>query len=242
MGPLATSSLPSSPMIQNTLKNWSFKKYKMWLQCPLAVKLKYIERAPEPEPNAKDDAARLRGIQMHNEMEACIKGEGPIPGYAKEFEGVIAGLIDQGARAEEDMFFNERWELHPGWDGHWLQVKQDILVVNDEYILNGDWKSGRRFGNEFWHFKQMQLYSVATWRAFPGRPEYTAELYYLDKDDIWTVQFTPQQLEKAFADFDRDVDKMFNDTVFRPKPSEDTCRFCPFNRKKGTGVCPVSAV
>lgn len=228
-------------MIQNTLKNWSFKKYKMYQMCPLSVKFEYIDRAPKPPPNEKDDAARLRGIRMHNEMEACIKGEGPIPSYANKFENVITALIENGARAEQDMFFNDRWEYQEEREGHWLQVKQDVLVVTDEYVLNGDWKSGRRFGNEYWHFKQMQLYSVATWRAFPGRPEYVAELYYLDKDDLWCVQFTPQQLEKAFAEFDREIDKMFNDTVFRPKPNVDTCRFCPYN-KKGTGLCPVAAV
>lgn len=228
-------------MIQNTLRNWSFKKYKMWKLCPLSVKFKYIDREPEPEADEKADAARLRGIRIHEEMEACLKQTGPLPSYASEFENIVEGLLAQGARAEEDMFFNNRWEVHPSYEGHWLQVKQDVLVVNDEYVLTGDWKSGRRFGNEFWHFKQMQLYSVAAWRALPGRAEYVAELYYLDKDDIWTVEFKPEQLEKAFGDFDREVDQMFNDTVFRPRPNVDTCRFCPYN-KKGTGICPVSAV
>lgn len=220
--------------------SWSFKKYKMYQQCPMAVKLKYIEKAPEPEPTEKDDAARLRGIQMHNEMEACIKGEGPIPHYARDFDEVISALVERGAKAEEDMFLNSQWQRHPSWEGHWLQVKQDVLLVNEDMVLTGDWKSGKRYGNEYWHFKQMQLYSVAAWRLFPGYPEYVAELYYLDKKDIWTVSFNEQQLEKALHDFDVEVDKMFNDKMFRPRPNIDTCRFCPFNNK-GSGACPVAA-
>lgn len=228
-------------MIENTLKNWSFKKYKMYKQCPLAIKFKYIDRIPEPPLDPKGDAARLRGIKMHEEMEACIKQTGPIPLYAQPFESVITGLIEHGATAEEDMFLNKRWEIHPNYQDHWLQVKQDVLVVQDEFVLVGDWKSGKRYGNEYWHFKQMELYAVAAWRTYPGRPEYTCELYYLDKDDVWSVNFTPAQLEKALGAFDYEADLMFSDTIFRPKPNKDTCRFCPYN-SKGTGSCPVSAV
>lgn len=220
--------------------SWSFKKYKMYKQCPMWVKLKYIERLPEPPPDPKGDAARLRGIKIHEDMEAVIKGTGPIPHYAQSFEPIICQLVERGATAEEDMFLNDKWELHPEWNGHWLQVKQDVLVVDDEFVLTGDWKSGKRYGNEYWHFKQMQLYSIAAWRAYPGRPVYTNELYYLDKDDCWTIDFTPKQLEAALGDFDRDVETMFNDKIFRPKPNIDTCRFCPYNNK-GTGACPVAA-
>ncbi len=220
--------------------SWSFKKYKMYQQCPMAVKLKYIEKAPEPEPDEKADAARLRGIQMHDEMEQCIKGLGPIPHYAQAFEPIITSLVEQGARAEEDMYLDDRWQGIPSRDGHWLQIKQDVLVNTDEFILTGDWKSGKRFGNEYWHFKQMQLYSVAAWRVYPGLPEYVAELYYLDKNDVWSVSFNEEQLEKALGDFDREVDKMFSDKLFRPRPNLDTCRFCPFNNK-GSGACPVAA-
>lgn len=223
----------------NTLQNLSFKKYKMWKLCPFQLKLKYLDKEPELPVSEKGEIARQRGIKMHEEMEACIRGEGPLPPYAEKFKDIVEALIANGAQAEVDMFFDEHWRRQETWDGHWLQVKQDVLAETDEFVLTGDWKSGKRFGNEYWHFKQMELYSVAAWRAMPGYSEYVAELYYLDKDDVWTVTFTPQQLEKAFGVFDAEFDKMLNEKLFRPRPNIDTCRFCPYN-KKGTGVCPVA--
>ena len=216
---------------------WSYKKYSMYQQCPFRVKLKYLERLPEPPPDAKGDAARLRGIEMHEEMELAVKG-GDIPPYAVQFTEIIENMRENGAKAEEDMFLNNQWQPHNGWPGHWLQVKQDVVVHTDDYLLTGDWKSGKRFGNEHSHYKQMQLYAVAAWRTYPDFAQYTCELYYLDKNDVWTIDFQVPQLEKALRDFDEAVDRMFNDKIFRPRPSKDNCRFCPYG-PQGTGACPV---
>lgn len=222
--------------------HWSFKKWKMYKQCPMAVKLKYVERCPEPPPDPKSEEARQRGIRVHDQMRAAVLQETEVPAFAKDFSDIIAALVERGAQAEVPMYLNNRWLQHPTYEGHWLQLTQDVLVVaeQDGFVLTGDWKTGRRYGNEYFHFKQMELYSVAAWRVYPGMPEYINELYYLDKKDVWTITFTEAQLEKALANWDAEVDVMFNDKTFRPRPSVDNCRFCPFS-SRGSGACPVAA-
>lgn len=227
-------------MIQNTLQNWSYKKWKMYRHCPYSVRLKYIEQVAEPDPDPKYDAKRQRGIRVHDELAAAISSGGNIPSEAKEFEEIVEMLREKRAIVEQDHFFDNRWRPWPnGYRGHWLQVKQDAVVVEDEYVLTGDWKTGKKFGNEVDHFNQMKLYSVAAWIMYPGRPEYACELWYLDQDDVWSVSFTPQQLEKALGEFDKEVSAMFADKVFRPRPNKETCKYCPYGPQRGNSACPV---
>ncbi len=226
-------------MIQNTLTNWSYKKLSMWEKCPYSVKLMYIDRIPQPPPDPKYDKARTRGIQFHEDIAVAITDGAEIPSIAEPFTAIVESMRERHAIVEQDHFLNNQWNRHEGWKGHWLQIKQDVVVVEDEYVLTGDWKTGKRFGNEMSHFRQMQLYAIGAWRLYPGRPVYASELYYIDQDDIWSIDFTPEQLEKALGDWDRKAEAMFNDTLFRPRPNKDTCRFCPYGPQKGNGHCPV---
>lgn len=226
-------------MITNTLTNWSYKKWKMYQHCPFSVKLKYIDRIPEPPIQPKYDEKRQRGIRVHDELADAVSTGAAIPKEAIEFSEIVESLRERSAVVEQDHFFDRTWKPHPTYNGHWLQVKQDAVVIDEEYILTGDWKTGRKFGNEVDHFQQMKLYSVAAWIMYPGRQEYISELWYLDQSDIWSVTFKPQQLEQALGEFDRGVEVMFNDTMFRPRPSKETCKFCPYGPQRGNGACPV---
>lgn len=227
-------------MIKNTLSSWSYKKLSMWEKCPYSVKLMYIDRIPQPPPDPKYDKARERGIKFHEEIATSITDGTPVPAAAKDFEEIVQQLRENNAIVEQDHFLDNQWNRWDhGWKGHWLQVKQDVVVVKPEFVLTGDWKTGKKHGNEMSHFRQMQLYSLAAWRLYPGRPEYVSELYYIDQDDIWTITFKEADLERALTDWDRKANAMFADTVFRPRPNIDTCRFCPYGPQRGNGHCPV---
>lgn len=235
-------------MPENTLTNWSYKKLKMYRACPYSLYLKYIKRVPEPPIDPKFDEKRLRGIRLHDELAACINSAGPIPTVAKPFETIIEDYVALGARAEDDEFFDKNWKrvYNPNpdkyWNGYWVVIKKDVRIATDEFVLVADWKSGKKHGNEIDHFEQMKLYAVSEWVLDPGYPEYVVELQYLDQRDTWSHTFKPRELERAFAIFEKDVEVMFTDTTFRPKPSMLNCRYCPFNHKNGTGACPVAAM
>ncbi len=229
-------------MYENTLTNWSYKKFSMYRSCPFSVYLKYIKRVPEPPADPKYDEKRQRGITAHDDLKDCINDGAPIPKIALPFEEIITGYIELNAVAEGDEFFDRQWQRLPGWAGHWLVVKKDVVVRTPEFSLVADWKTGKKHGNEVSHFEQMTLYAVSEYVQNPGLPEYVVELQYLDQKDTWQHTFKPHQLEGHWARFEKEVQIMFNDTTFRPKPSVPNCRYCPFNHKNGTGACPVAAV
>jgi hypothetical protein len=235
-------------LVQNSLKNWSYKKLKMYRSCPFSVYLKYVKRVPEPPIDPKFDAKRLRGITAHDDLAECVNHGAAVPQEFNAFEDIIEGYRELNAVAEEDEYFDSNWNLikkPPGekyWNGYWLVVKKDVRLATGEFVLVVDWKTGKKFGNEVDHFEQMKLYAVTEWRKDPGFAEYSVELQYLDKQDTWQHTFKPRDLERHWAVFDKDVSVMMSDRFFRPKPNKLTCQYCPFNHKNGTGACPVAAV
>ena len=71
-------------MYENTLKTWSYKKIKLYRSCPFSVYLKYIKREPEPPEDPKYDEKRLRGIRVHDQLEAAINLGAPVPPEARD--------------------------------------------------------------------------------------------------------------------------------------------------------------
>lgn len=230
------------------MNNWSYKKLKGYRACPFWLKLKYIERVPEPEKDKKFDEKRLRGIKAHDDLQACINSAAPTPQEFDEFDEIIGHYRALGARAEEDEFFDEQWNpmvperSSTGFPlNHWLVVIKDVRIITPDFSLVVDWKTGKKHGNEVDHFEQMKLYAVTEWRLNPGLPEYAVELQYLDQKDTWAHSFKPYEVEKHWKIIDADVDVMMNDKMWRPKPNILNCRYCPYNLKNGTGACPVAA-
>lgn len=219
----------------------------MYRECPYSVYLKYIKRAPEAPQDPKYDAKRKRGIKVHDDAQAIINDGAPISAELEPFAEIIEDYIELGAVAEGDEFFDRQWNLLPPtttWkDPHWLNVKKDVrIAVPGELCLVADWKTGKKHGNELSHFEQMKLYAVTEFVRDPGYPEYAVELQYIDQLDTWSHSFKPHELERHLAHFEKDVEVMFNDTLWRPKPNIFNCRYCPFNMKGGTGSCPVAVV
>lgn len=229
-------------MIVNTLTNTSYKMLKMYRACPLSVKFKYIDKVATLPPDPKFDEKRLRGIRLHDELAEVInqKDISLMPRECEDFTEIAQGLIDHGAEAEKREFFDRNWNVWTGgWTGSWLNVTKDVRLYTSNYALVGDWKSGKKFGNEVDHFEQMRLYALTSWITNPGLDEYVVELYYIDQKDVWDHCFREKEMQQAWKDFDADFTLMFTDTMFRPKPSKENCKYCDFGPKKGNGHCPV---
>lgn len=227
------------PLEVNPLRNWSFKKWWMYKSCPMQVRLKYIEKIPEPDPDPKFDKKRQRGITMHERLAESVNLGAPVPEELKNTQPIVDAYRDMGAVAELEEFYNKQWEPVEGWNDAWVQIIKDVRVRIPDFALVGDWKTGRKSGNELKYFEQMKLYAVSEWIVNPGLPEYITELQFVDEDETWEHSFKPHQLEKYLGDFERDIDVMMNDKIFRPKPSKYNCQYCPYGPNRGNGRCPV---
>ena len=225
------------------LLHWSYSMLALYRSCPFAVKLKYIERAPEPPPTPDREAANERGVRIHKGLEDAVMHGGPTPPEAAYFAENVEQL--RGLRTNEHVhvevekrtYFDSNWSVTNASD-YWLVVVRDAFVVTPEYALTIDYKTGKRYGNEVKHFSQMSLYAVCAWLEYPMYQEYPTELWYLDQKHLQPHDFSRTALMKHRAAFDAEVDVMLSDKFFRPRPSRPTCKFCPYS-PRGTGACPV---
>ena len=215
-------------------KTWSYSALDTYRQCPLRAKLRYIDKVPDP-----GNKYSARGTDIHNELEAIVRDKAPVPAKYEYFAPLLTTLAEQNPTIEKMFMFDDTWKPTTDRNQAWLFVKQDLMVVQPgEFLLTVDYKSGRKDGNEAKHVAQKILYSIAGWILYPGLPEYIAEMWYFDQKDISSRTFTEDVLEAARARLDAEVDRMFNDKLFRPRPNQMTCKWCPYG-PRGTGHCPV---
>ena len=201
----------------------------------MRYKLKYIERVAEPEIQPGDP--RERGIRVHTALENYLVNGAPLPREALKLQDLYESIRDMAPRCEEIWWFDDRWQ-RCSEENKWLTCIQDVHVTFDDVSMSIDHKTGKRFGNELKHHAQMTTYSVANWCDNPNFAKYIAEFLYVDQGDVWSVTFRPEELERKRADLDREVTKMMDDKVFRPRPNIVTCKYCPYGPRQ-LGICPV---
>lgn len=236
--------------MDKTIRTWSFSRLAVFETCPYRAKLAYIDRIPEPErplPKGKTEHANDRGSRIHASAEAYIKGdvEEVIP-ELKDFAAEIKQLRDMYAQGkvslEGEWGIDKDWTPVP-WDDKsvWGRVKLDALVhINKHHAIVVDYKTGRKFGNEFKHGEQCQLYQLATFMRYPELEIVETELWYTDQDELTHMRYTRDQGLRFFANINSRATKMTTATEFTPKPSPHACRYCPYSEERGNGVCEYS--
>jgi len=74
----------------------------------------------------------------------------------------------------------------------------------------------------------------------PRLQNLTVELWYLDKDELTTVNYTRARALALIKPFDKRaarIDKAHKTGVFEPNPNVFTCQWCPYGPNKGK-QCP----
>lgn len=224
--------------VVQTIRSWSFSRLMDYESCPFKAWLKHAARIPDPRPNPFAD----RGTQIHTLAEHFILGkikELPIEliKYKDEMLSVRARYKVNPASVlqEQEWGFDREWKPTP-YKTAWGRVKADLIVfMSDEDAAGVDFKTGKKFGNEIKHAEQLQVYSLSTFLRFPKLQHITTELWYLDVDDLSTVEVTRKRaLERYLPVFDGRFRKMTDATTFPTKPNIHSCRYCPYG---DTGHC-----
>lgn len=227
--------------MQQTLKSWSFSALQVFESCPFRSKLAKIDKIPEPErpapPNGKEHA-NDRGSRIHDHAENFVRGKTDImlPEMLKFEQGFLnlRKLFEQDKVEMEDMWcFNDAWQdVEPNdWNNIWTRIKLDAIVFlgdNEEHAVVIDHKTGKKFGNEIKHGQQLQLYALATALLFDNIEKITAELWYLDQNELTSLTFTRKQALRFLRSWNERGMKMTTETQFNPKPNKNSCMFCPY--------------
>ncbi len=110
------------------------------------------------------------------------------------------------------------------------------VMLSPTHAVVIDFKTGKKFGNELKHAEQLQLYALAMVLRNERITKVTAELWYLDVDDITTLTVSREQALRYLRVFDRRGQRMTSATSFKANPNEYSCRWCPYG-PRGTGHC-----
>jgi len=223
----------------DTIRSWSFSRLLDFESCALKAYLKHVKRIPDPNPRTAAD----RGTAIHTEAELYIKGEADFTDNLKHFKKDFASLREHYKSGivslEGEWGFNEQWEPC-SYRTAWGRIKADgVVTLTPEHAVVIDFKTGRKFGNEIKHAEQCQLYALAAVIRQPKVQRVTTELWYLDQDDLTSVEMTRGQvLNKLMKYYDNRMRRMTNAKRFPPNPNIMSCKYCPYG-PKGTGDCKV---
>lgn len=228
------------------IPSWSHSKVVDFEKCKFFAYLKHDQRIPEPErplPPGKTEHANDRGTRIHQSCEDYVAGR--THELAPEADKHFGPQIDllRTLYAEGLVSLEGEWAMDDGWNPAewklgWLRLKLDAMVHLGQEAVVIDYKTGRKFGNEIKHGEQLQLYALVTFLRYPELEWVTAELWYLDQDEVTRIRFRRDQ---ALRFRDRWHKRGLNITTcekFPPNPNVFSCRYCMYG-PWGSGHCQV---
>lgn len=228
--------------MEQKLKSWSHSRLMDFESCRLKAWLKHGARIPDPRPSPAAD----RGTAIHTACEYYVQGKADITHEMRHFKDEFIALRRHFAAGnvslEGEWGFSRDWKPVP-YAGAWLRMKADATVhLTPAHGVVVDYKSGKKFGNEIKHGEQLQLYSLAVFLREPKIELLTAELWYLDQNDLTQLTIKRQQaIVRYLKNFDKRGRMLTDCTKWMPTPNALSCKWCPYKPEKfgGTGDCKV---
>lgn len=214
---------------------WSYSRYGDYKTCPAKFKYKHLEKRPDP-----GNAAMNRGNTIHKMAEDVVRAKIDIPPELERVRKELEFCRDNFAVAEEQWGFTKGWEWigRTGWFGDdvWLRAKTDVrLLYDDDTLLLGDWKTGKKY---YTNEEQIELFALVGWRRFPTVTSVDTRLWYTDappEDNEIQREYSVPELEAIQKDWTKRVVPMFNDRRFAPTPNQ-WCSRCVYSKGNG-GPC-----
>lgn len=233
--------------------SWSFSRYGDYKRCPLAAKLKHLDKVAEPGNDAME-----RGNEIHRIAELFIKGAtlkdigggdplrkpdpkrkddrgGALHRFRTEFKALRAGYAraPQGMTVETTWAFTKAWGLTKwnDWDGCAVRIKVDLGVTGDGVMRITDWKTGKfREEQKEDYLEQLELYALGAMLLRPDVLEVRPRLAYLDLGLCYPLRdsdlvYRRADLPRLKATWDKRTRAMLLDRHFAPRPN-DKCRWC----------------
>jgi len=216
-------------MSSETMKTWSYSRWKTYAQCPYKAGQQYVHGVREPSNAAMD-----RGSANHDMAQKYVEGTiSIIPYELAKFE-----VQFQTVAKRDDVYCELEWGFASNWepcdyaDG-WLRMRLDTFYFKSPDALHvTDYKTGRVYDeNE----KQLSLYALGCFIKFPSIQKIDADLWYLDHGITRASEFTRDDVPDLLDVWNARVAPMLIDTEFVPCPNQ-YCRNCYHSHTKH-GTC-----
>lgn len=215
-----------------TIKSWSFSRLTVFEECAYRAKLQWIDKVPDLQPKTAAD----RGTAIHQEAEDYVTGKAAATHNLRHFISDLAALAVhfKAGRVvcEEEWAFDREWGVAE-WAAGWLRLKCDAVChLTPTHAIVIDYKTGKRFGNEVKHARQLQLYAVCSLLRYPELEQVTCELWYFDQDELASFTMHRRQLKKYLSLFDRNGRAVTEERTFKPSANIFSCKYCPYGPDK----------
>lgn len=228
------------------ISQWSHSRLTNFEKCAYRAKLAYIDKIPEPKrplPPGKSEHPNERGTRIHSLAEQYALGKiDEVPHelrfFAPEYEKLKKLVKGGKASLEGEWAFDKEW-MPVSWfsDKTWGRVKLDSFIgwTRKEGVVV-DYKTGKRYGNEFAHTEQGQLYALTSFLRYSDLELVHVEFWYTDLNELHATKYTRKQALMHFKTWNDRALKMTTTNRFEPNPNLFSCQWCPFNPKLG-GTC-----
>lgn len=238
----------------NTIKAGSFSRLSIHQECARRAYLAYIEKIKEPDrgpgpltaPDGTKEWHNDRGSRIHQLAQDYVEGlinvfPNELRKFKKEIEELRKRFKSGKVFTEEMWCYTKDWMpcASDDWDNIYFRMITDITIFHTKKNATViDYKTGRKFGNEIKHGQQAQLYQLGAFLRYPDLEEVTTEIWYIDQDEIATMEFTRNQGMRFFKHWDNRMKTMTQDVEFKPNPNMNSCRWCPYKPSR-SGDCSV---
>jgi hypothetical protein len=111
-----------------------------------------------------------------------------------------------------------------------VDSKDHTFLCTEKFLPTHN--TGKRFGNEVKHAIQLQLYALCALIRYSELEQVTCELWYLDQNELAGFTMRRSQMGKYLKMFDSKGRKFTEDTVFKPNPNVESCKYCPYHPSK----------
>jgi len=243
--PTAAAFAAATRKTAKMFTSWSYSRYRDWRACPLAAKLKHLDKIPE-EPSA----AMLRGIDVGTRLEKYLKREvATLPEECSPLEDRYVELRNLRPQVEQMWGLDRDWSPVPwnDWNACWLRVKMDVVYMDPKsrIVYPLDNKTGKYKERDVdVYLEQLDIYVAASASYFPTGKTFAPRLLYsdigmefpsLDDEGTPTLIYTRAEALSAQQRWNHNVKGLLSDTQFQPRPGRQ-CAYCSFRKEKG-GPC-----
>lgn len=225
--------IPATPQSEEKISSWSISRAQVFDQCAYRAKLQWVDKIPDTQPRPAAD----RGTAIHLEAEDYVVGKrGDVTHNLRHFRDDLISLRahHEAGRVtcEEEWAFDRDWKP-TSWKSGWLRLKLDACChLTPQHVAVVDYKSGKRFGNEVKHAEQLQLYGLTALIRNPKVELVTAELWYIDQNELASFTMKRTQLQRYIGIFDRKGREITDTSRFPPNPNIFSCKYCPYHASK----------
>lgn len=220
-----------------TPAHWSYSALSCYEKCAAQYHFKHRLRLPDTK-----GPALVRGIKIHETMEAYLKNGESIP--MLERVPNLKAWVD-AMRQWPKLESEQRWLLGRDWKPiaqlptaakvpFWCVVKVDGYGEPSKGVGHVvDWKTGKIYDD---NIDQIALYAAVALERFDYLKKVDVSLVYLDQKQLEQETITRAQATAIKKDYARRVLTLEQDITFRPSPETRRCSWCAYSKTKG-GPC-----